>query len=199
MSYNTIFAQGGVTSVTVAALDKISVKTQGICDIWQVVGYPNYPESRTLLSRVNNGEYTSSVFTDGATIEINNEGAFPIHYSVGTLALVLDNDVRPNTVISALDATGALTSTMIMGGIVTSAAATVAATLPTGTVLDAAGQFEIGDSFTWNAIKVGANTFTVTAATGHTIVGAGAVLTVISGQFRTVKTAANVFVTYRIG
>ena len=45
----------------------------------------------------------------------------------------------------------------------------------------------------------GANAFTVTAATGHTIVGAAAVANSTSGRFRTRKTAANTFVTYRIG
>jgi len=45
----------------------------------------------------------------------------------------------------------------------------------------------------------GSNAFTVTAATGHTIVGAAAVAASSSGLFRTRKTAANTFVTYRIG
>lgn len=38
----------------------------------------------------------------------------------------------------------------------------------------------------------------VVAAAGHTIVGSGVVATVTSGHFRTVKTAANTFITYRL-
>ena len=98
-----------------------------------------------------------------------------------------------------LDATGALTAEMILSGIVTSAAATVAGTVPTGTVMDAAFDLEIGESVDWSVIKVGANNFTVTAATGHTLVGSGVVATTTSGLFRSRKTAANTFVTYRIG
>jgi hypothetical protein len=47
-------------------------------------------------------------------------------------------------------------------------------------------------------INTGGNTFTVTAATGHTIVGVAAVVTVTSGNFRTRKTAADTFITYRM-
>ena len=100
-----------------------------------------------------------------------------------------------------LNATGALTAAMILSGIVTSTtAAAVAGTLPTGAVLDAASEFAIGDSFDWSVIATGANAFTVTAAaTGHTVVGTAAVATVTSGAWRTRKTAAETFVSYRIG
>ena len=98
-----------------------------------------------------------------------------------------------------LDATGALTATMMASGIVTSAAATVAGTVPTGTVMDAALEMEIGESFDWTVIKVGANSFTVTAATAHTLVGSGVVATATSITFRTRKTAAATYVTYRLG
>jgi hypothetical protein len=74
----------------------------------------------------------------------------------------------------------------------------VTATLDTGTVSDAAFDLAIGDGFDWSAIATGANAFTVTAAAGHTIVGSGVVATLTSGHFRTVKTAANTFTTYRL-
>jgi uncharacterized protein YaiE (UPF0345 family) len=74
----------------------------------------------------------------------------------------------------------------------------VAATLDTGTVTDAALTMAVDDSFDWSVINTGPNTFTVTAAAGHTIVGAAAVATATSARFRTRKTAANTFVTYRI-
>ena len=90
---------------------------------------------------------------------------------------------------------------MILGGIVTSStAAAVDATLDTGTVMDTVLDMEVDDSFDWTAINTGGtNAFTVTASSGHTIVGQAAVTTVLSGRLRTRKTAANTFVTYRIG
>ncbi len=39
----------------------------------------------------------------------------------------------------------------------------------------------------------------VVSAYGHTVVGAGAVATATSGLFRTRKSAASTFITYRIG
>ena len=77
--------------------------------------------------------------------------------------------------------------------------AVIAGTLPTGAVLDAASEFAVGDSFDWSVIATGANAFTVTAAaTGHTVVGTGAVATVTSAIWRTRKTAADTFVSYRL-
>jgi hypothetical protein len=99
-----------------------------------------------------------------------------------------------------LNVTGTLTAAMIAAGIVTSTtAAAVVATLDTGAILDAALEMEIGESFDWSVIATGANAFTVTASAGHTVVGVGAVATVTSGVFRTRKTAADTFVTYRVG
>ena len=99
-----------------------------------------------------------------------------------------------------LNATGTLTAALIRGGIVTSTTAAVTATLDTGAAMDTAlPDMAIGDAFEWSAIKTGANTFTVAAAaTGHTIVGAGAVATVTSGRFLTRKTAAATYITYRL-
>jgi hypothetical protein len=66
--------------------------------------------------------------------------------------------------------------------------------------MDAANTFAIGDVFFWSAINTGAtNAFTVTAAaSGHTVVGAGAVALSTSGRFMTRKSAAATFITYRV-
>ncbi len=95
--------------------------------------------------------------------------------------------------------TATLTAAMISAGIVTSAAAAVTATLDTGTVMDSALDMVVDESFDWAAIKVGANAFTVTASAGHTLEGSGVVAATSSGYFRTRKTAANTFVTSRLG
>jgi hypothetical protein len=57
----------------------------------------------------------------------------------------------------------------------------------------------VDESFDWAVIKVGANAFTVTASAGHTLEGSGVVAATSSGLFRTRKTAANTFVTSRLG
>jgi hypothetical protein len=120
--------------------------------------------------------------------------------NIGASASVFERQSGPyQPTPGVLNATGALTAALILGGIVTSTTgAAVAATLDTGTAMDAAATFAVDDAFDWSVINTGGNTFTVTAAAGHTIVGVAAVVTVTSALFRTRKTAANTFVTYRI-
>ena len=199
MSYNVVFAQGTVT-VTVPAGEKIAVQAYSPASVFQEVGYPNFPESQGLLTVVENTTYVSSAFTNATNVTIQ-AGASGATYAVGTDPVVSDDGkFQLQGTPGVLNATGALTAAMILSGIVTSTtAAAVAGTLPTGAVLDAASEFAIGDSFDWSVIATGANAFTVTAAaTGHTIVGTAAVATVTSGAWRTRKTAAETFVSYRI-
>lgn len=103
---------------------------------------------------------------------------------------------------------------MVIGIIVAtpSAGATAAYTLPTGTVMDAAGAvpaaLAANDSFDLTIINVAAalaDTITLTAASGFTIVGDPIVQSahasstrLASGTFRCRKTAANTFVAYRM-
>tara|TARA_R110000868_G_scaffold77161_1_gene221259 strand:+ start:16 stop:618 length:603 start_codon:yes stop_codon:yes gene_type:complete len=200
MSFNTIFTQGTAV-VTVPAGEKIAVQAYSPASVFQEVGYPNFPESQDLLTVVENTTYVSSAFTNATNVTIQ-AGASGATYAVGTDPVVSDDGkFQLQGTPGVLNATGALTAAMILSGIVTSTtAAAVAGTLPTGAVLDAASEFAIGDSFDWSVIATGANAFTVTAAaTGHTIVGTAAVATVTSGAWRTRKTAAETFVSYRIG
>lgn len=198
MSYNIVFTQGTAT-VSVPAGEKIVVQSYSPTSVFQEVGYPNFPETNDLLSVVENTTYTSAAFTN-ATNVIIQAGASGATYAVGTEPVISDDGkYQRQGTPGVLNATGALTSAMILSGIVTTtSAAAVVATLPTGTVLDAASEFAIGDSFDWSVINTGPDTFTVTAATDHTIVGVAAVATVTSASWRTRKTAANVFVSYRI-
>jgi hypothetical protein len=200
MSFNTIFTQGTAV-VTVPAGEKIAVQAYSPASVFQEVGYPNFPESQDLLTVVENTTYVSAAFTNATNVTIQ-AGASGATYAVGTDPVVSDDGkFQLQGTPGVLNATGALTAAMILSGIVTSTtAAAVAGTLPTGAVLDAASEFAIGDSFDWSVIATGANAFTVTAAaTGHTIVGTAAVATVTSGAWRTRKTAAETFVSYRIG
>jgi hypothetical protein len=187
----------GTLTVTVAASAKVATFAIGDeYEVNQVVGFPNEPSALSNLFR-GSGAFTSAAFTLAGTAVIT-AGAYPVLVNTGASAAVFE---RKNfqTTPGTLNATGALTAALILGGIVTSTTgAAVAATLDTGTVMDAAGTFAIDDSFDWNVINTGANTFTVTAAAGHTIVGVAAVVTVTSASFRTRKSAANTFITYRL-
>lgn len=81
-------------------------------------------------------------------------------------------------------------------------AAAVTVNLPTGAVLEAAfSALPLDASFDWVLLNTGSSSgaATVTAATGHTIVGAAVVAISTAIRFRTRKTATNTFVTYRVG
>ena len=101
---------------------------------------------------------------------------------------------------ATVDATATMLAADLLKGLVTStSAAAVAATVPTGTLLDAAAGLAIGEAFDWSLINTGAvNAVTVTAGAGHTLVGNAVVALSSSGRFRSRKTAANTFVTYRL-
>ncbi|MBS1198151.1 MAG: hypothetical protein H6R18_1936 [Proteobacteria bacterium] len=100
--------------------------------------------------------------------------------------------------------------TKIINATPTATGATAAYTLPTGALIDAGVTMAVNDSFDWvliNNALAAADTITVTASTGHTIVGNPVVQSLhattgatmgYSSMWRTRKTAADTFVTYRI-
>ena len=145
------------------------------------------------------GAYTSGTFATAANVEITGGDRAQLWYSVGTAAFIPEyaGQSTPGT----LNATGTLTAALVIGGIVTSTtAAAVTGTLDTGTLFDAAHTFAINDYVDWSVINTGGtNAFTVAGAAGHTLVGNAVVALSSTGRFRTVKTAANTFITYRIG
>ena len=193
---NIVYPFGNAT-VSVAASGSLAVYTRDSAKVYQVNTSANYPASNSLLGTVTNGETVFGPFTSATTLIVEAKASHA-YYETG---------VAPKTGMSpsqatptAVDATGAVSAAALLGGIVTSTtAAAVAGTIPTGTVMDAATELAIGDYFDWCVINTGAaNAFTVTAATGHTIVGNAVIAAVSSGHFRTVKTAAATFVTYHI-
>lgn len=202
MSYNIIAPQGTAT-VTLTAGQKIVVKTAGESVVSQTVGYPNYPEQNDVLTTVVNGTYTSSAFANGGTVIIQS-GAFETLYDVGTDPVIGDNgNWQPQGAPVDITDGGsmAFTAASLLGGIVT-ATPTQARNvqLPLGSALDAAGTMAIGDSFDWTLITLAAFALTITVNTGMTIVGAAATAGTsgAAARFRTRKTAANTFVTYRL-
>jgi uncharacterized protein YaiE (UPF0345 family) len=199
MASKIVYSQGRV-EVTIPATESIAVYTQGTAQVYRELGYPNVPSTLSLLGTVENEQTVFGAYASGATIIIE-AGAAPVYYSVGVgpvTDVVLQAKVQGAP--GVLNATGTLTAAMLAAGLVTSTtAAAVTATLDTGTVIDAALDLSIDQSFDWSAINTGgANAFTVTASAGHTIVGSGTVAASSSGHFRTRKTAADTFVTYRL-
>jgi hypothetical protein len=195
-----IYTQGTAT-VSLAANQGIAVYTRGEAQVYSVVGYPNYPESESLLGVVINGQTVFAASSSARTIRIE-AGSGDVFYNVGATPAILE--VAGYSIIgaaTALNATGTITSGMIVGGVVTSTtAAAVTGTLPTGAVLDAAVSIPVGGSFLWSVVNAGdTNDFTVAAAaSGHTLVNSGVVQEETSASFRTIKTAAQTFVTYRV-
>lgn len=192
---------GEAISVAVPASSNIAVWSASPYKVYQYTGYPNYPETWNLLYTGDaDEEYVSAAFSAAAVLKID-AGASEVLYQVGTSARIIElTSFQHQGAPTALNATGTLTAAAILSGIVTSTtAAAVTATLDTGAIMDASCDMEIGDSFDWSAIATGANAFTVSAAaSGHTVVGGMVVATATSGRFRTRKTAAGTFVTYRL-
>lgn len=200
MGSTTIYTEGSAT-VTVPAGESVAVFAPNQASVFLIGNYPNYPQTESLAGTVlNGGQTTFGPYTTGATLRIDNSAGNAL-YAVGVAPVIIErraSQYQGDPV--AVDVTGAVSALAIQGGIVTSTtAAAVAGTVPTGAVMDAAAQMAVGDSVDWSVVNTGPNTFTVTAAaSGHTLVGAGAVATATSGLFRTRKTASETFITYRL-
>jgi hypothetical protein len=193
---STTVPEQATVQIAVPAGSILAAYSTGPYSVDQTLTFANYPNAGSNLFR-GSGSYTSAAFTNATVVSIS-AGIHRVLYNVGVGPSVIE---VPNSqpTPGALNATGTLTAALILGGIVTSTtAAAVVATLDTGTICDAALTMAANDSFDWSAIATGANSFTVTASSGHTIVGSGVVATGTSGRFRTRKTAANTFVTYRL-
>jgi hypothetical protein len=198
---SNILKRNSSIEFTLAASDKLAVYSKAAASVYTKTDYPNFVPSTTLLKlTVADIEYVSATVTIATTIVID-AGNQDVYYNAGVAPVIVERrGQRGQGTPGILNATGDLTSAMILSGLVTTtAAAGVTATLDTGTEIDAAVEMEIGEAFDWAVNSItGAGTFTVTANTGHTIVGTPGVVTVTSGLFRTRKTAAATYVTYRL-
>jgi len=106
-----------------------------------------------------------------------------------------------NSAITTLNATSTLTIAQILTLVIQSTpAANITFTLPTGTLTDAGvlASLETFRSFTWSVVNLAGFTITMAGGTGHTYVGNATIAANTSASFRTIKTAANTFTTYRI-
>lgn len=93
----------------------------------------------------------------------------------------------------------------------TATGGTIAYTLPTGALMDGGVSLPLDGAFDWsitNLAAAAADTITVTAATGHTIVGNAIVqsahvttggITGNTAVYRSRRSAANTWISYRVG
>jgi hypothetical protein len=202
MSYQVIFAQGTAV-VTVPAGEKIAVQAYSPASVFQEVGYPNFPESQDLLTTVENTTYVSAAFTNATSVTIN-AGASGAYYSVGVAPDINNNgNWQPQGDPANIADGGSMIATAanVLTGIVTSTLTQARSLqLPTGTNLDLATEWAIGDSFDVTFMTLGAFVMTITVNTDVTIVGS-AVTAAAAGstaRFRLRKTAANTFIAYRL-
>ncbi len=203
MSYQVIFAQGTAT-VAVPAGEKIAVQAFSPAQVFQEVGFPQFPEANDLLTTVDNTTYVSGAFTN-ATNVIIQAGASGAYYSVGVSPEISNNGNWQPQGAPANIADGASmlsTAANVLTGIIT-ATPTEARNiqLPTGANLDLATEWAVGDSFDFSVITLAAFALTLTVNTDVTIVGSAATAATsgASARFRCRKTAAGTFVVYRIG
>jgi len=202
MSYQAIFTQGTAT-VTVPAGQKIAIQSFSPANVFQEVGFPNFPDSQDLLTVVDNATYISSAFTNATNVTIQ-AGASGVLYSVGAAPQIGNDGNWQNQPAPANIADGAsmaMTAAELLTSIVTATpTASRNIQLPTAATLEAATVFAIDDSFDFSLITLAAFALTITVNTGVTIVG-GAATGAASGsaaRFRLRKTAASTFIVYRI-
>jgi hypothetical protein len=156
---------------------------------------------------VVNGQTVFGPYTPAATLIVEASGGVTSFYEIGTAP-----QVQTGRLISGVQADpaniadgGSMLHTPggMLGGLVTATpTASRNIQLPTGAAMELASSFAINDFFDWSVITLAAFALTTTAgASGHTIVGSGATAATSGSpaRFRTRKTAADTFVTYRIG
>jgi hypothetical protein len=202
MSYQVIFAQGTAT-VAVPAGEKIAVQAFSTAQVFQEVGYPNFPESQDLLTVVENTTYVSGAFTNATSVTIQ-AGASGAYYSVGVAPDISNNgNWQPQGDPANIADGGSMIATAanVLTGIVTSTLTQARnLQLPTGTNLDLATEWAIGDSFDVTFMTLGAFAMTITVNTDVTIVGnpTSAATAGSAMRVRLRKTAANTFIAYRL-
>ena len=202
---SNVIAPNGRATVIVPAGESIAVYTQGQAQVSRTLGFPNYPDQTTLIGTVTNGQTVFGSYASGATIVVESVSAIPVLYEVGVSPQVqqwrLSTAVQGAPTDIADGASMLATGAALLSGIVTATPTTGRnVQLPTGANMDLASEFLVGDSIDWSLITLAAFALTITVNTGHTIVGAAATgaTSGSAARFRTRKTAADTFVTYRL-
>ena len=156
--------------------------------------------STTNVANLNASSLNGATFASPGTIGGTTPGLVNATNFVTTSGNVYNQQPNP----TALTATATLTIAQMLTNIITvTSSVAVTLTLPTGTLTDAgilSGALPTNGSFDWTIINLGSSTGAVTMAAGtsHTYVGSATVAIATSARFRTRKTAANTYVSYRL-
>ncbi len=150
----------------------------------------------------------------GTWLMLNAQAAAVAAITSGTIAGVAITDSTytgvQGTPATATNTAGITAANILTGIILGTPTAAAAYTLPTGTAWEGAATWATNESFDWYMLNLATNAtyiITLTAAAGHTIVGeptlaadasTTGVLYGASAKFRTVHTATNTAVTYRL-
>lgn len=224
MAAPSILYAKGTVDVSVPASSKIAVQTRGVAVLTKLVGAPNNPGGWAAVGTVNNTHTVFGTFSTAVAVTVRIEaGADVVQYEVSAapeVDLIVAGDLYSRGLPyfaqgapTALTASATLTVAQLLTLLITDTHATGATatyTLPTGALTDAGVDMAIGDSFDWSLINLSAaaaDTVTVAAGATHTLVGLGTIpsahattggLSSNGATFRTRKTAADTFVTYRV-
>lgn len=206
---------GGRVSVTLTATQKLAVASQGLVNVYRTSGFVNYPDSTNLIGTIVNGQTVFGTFTGGATLVIDAGGGLSAQYEVGTDPNVkqwrMDNGIQPDPTAKTTVVT--LTAAELLTGIITGTH-----TAGSHSGLHPANRHPsgcCGDVRYQRILRMGAHQ-PVSGCAGHdhchgeathTIVGNPIVQSANastggiygnSARWRTRKTAANTFVSYRV-
>ena len=134
------------------------------------------------------------------------QDSIAVNIGGGTLINVTSSGYSIQPAVTAITTAGSTTLTIaqiqtLIATVTQTAAVTLV--LPTGTLTDAGvlnGLSAVGTALRWTVINLGSasGAVTMSGGTGHTYVGNATVAIATSARFKTVKTATNTFVTYRI-
>ena len=156
------------------------------------------PQQITIGTAANQGLIIKgAVSQTGDLIQWQNS-AGTVLTAVTAAGIVLQQQPTP----TAVNATATLTVAQLLTEIITATSATaVSMTLPTGTLMDGGfATIATGEAFDWSIINLGSSAGAVTllAGTSHTIVGSATVAITTSARFRSLRSGATTWITYRL-
>lgn len=208
----SIVYPNGSVEVAVAASSKLTLQSDSPVQIYQLVGYPNYPSTWDLYASVNAGDlYLSAAVSAASTFRIDASAA-PVYYNTGATPVLRNKKLFQQPAASAeADGNQAVTAEQMIGGICVFTVTTGRTlTTPTGAALTAACPSDLatGDAFDFHLITLGAGADDIATLTagdgdvtfvGDVTVGPGAAGTTSGATFRFRYAGSNAWVGYRIG
>ena len=202
-----VLPQGNSGDIIIPANESIAVACQGSAQVSRKLGYPNYPDQVTLIGTVtvSNGQTVFGPYASGAVIVIEASGGVTAFYEVGTEPVVQQGRLNAQVQVTPANITdggsmGFSPANLLTGYVTATPTTGRNIQLPTGAELDLATNMAVNDSFDWTLATLAAFALTITVDTGHTIIGAAATAGTsgATARFRTRKTAADTFVSYRL-